>query len=147
MPKTASSGYRTIKGHIPKDLYTKLRVRAIQDNTVISRVLEASVREYLGFSPLDRPYGVVYGLLDPRTNELCYVGQTQRTVKERLAEHVQGSCSSKVVAGWIQELKSQGLTPNACILGTAETLDSLIALERHHIDTARTEGHPILNRV
>lgn len=46
-------------------------------------------------------YGVVYGLYDPRTDELRYIGQTVRPLKVRMYSHLKSS-SDTHSARWIR---------------------------------------------
>jgi group I intron endonuclease len=57
--------------------------------------------------------GFIYGLLDPRTSELKYVGKTSRTLKRRLIEHL----SRKELeypcykSNWLKSLIKEGFKP------------------------------------
>lgn len=56
----------------------------------------------------------IYGLIDPRTSELRYVGQTSRRVKTRLTAHLKSaSDKSKLhVAVWLRGVLLDGLCPD-----------------------------------
>lgn len=53
---------------------------------------------------------VIYGLYDPRTDELRYVGKTSVALHLRLARHLRDRRRSYKVS-WIQSLKRRGLKP------------------------------------
>jgi hypothetical protein len=56
----------------------------------------------------------IYGLYDPRTDELRYVGSTTHTLAERRAGHmsdVYGSNPDRRKAFWLRELVDLGLKP------------------------------------
>ena len=62
----------------------------------------------------------IYGLMDPITNELRYVGKTQNSVEGRLKSH----CSPKELnlhkRNWIQKLLRSGHTPEIVVLETVK---------------------------
>jgi len=66
---------------------------------------------------------VIYGLIDPQTNKIKYVGST-KNLKSRLKNHCnvnslpEGSFSDRSV--WLREIYGKGLFPTAVILETCE---------------------------
>jgi hypothetical protein len=52
----------------------------------------------------------IYGLFDPRTSELRYVGMTSRTLKERLNKHLHDNTKTHKTC-WIKSLKNINLIP------------------------------------
>ena len=54
---------------------------------------------------------VIYGLTDPETQALRYVGQTRRSLPKRLRDHIndRGRCRR---TNWIKSLKTRGLKPD-----------------------------------
>jgi hypothetical protein len=89
-------------------------------------------------------YGVVYGLYDPRTGELRYIGQTKQTLKKRLMAHLRQSNIARGhrSAHWVQSL---GALPIICELGVAETKDDLDRLETSLIAAYREKGVRLTN--
>ena len=61
---------------------------------------------------------LIYGLIDPRNRELCYIGKTHKRRELRLKEHLeQARFGSRLpVHVWIRELLSQGYTPQTFVL-------------------------------
>jgi integrase len=94
-------------------------------------------------------YGIVYGLSDPETKELRYIGQTRLRIDARLRTHLSDSNMRKrhKVTEWLAELKAAGLVPTASVLATAFDREELLALERHYISKARVDGVMLMNRV
>jgi len=92
-------------------------------------------------------HGVVYGLHDPETGELRYIGQTVTTVKARLAKHVTPSQLRKhsYVARWLLGLVKQGQEPTWSVLASAEDQEELDRLEVELIAQAREEGVRLVN--
>lgn len=72
-------------------------------------------------------YGVyVYGLVDPRTHRVRYVGKAKHP-RSRLSNHQ--SCGASLVASWIADLSANGLRPELVILDAAETDEEALAKE------------------
>jgi hypothetical protein len=96
---------------------------------------------------VEGPFGIVYGLRDPRTGTLKYVGMTRQRLHERLKCHMSkaNTKSRNRAAGWLRGLLAEGLQPTAEVLAVAATRDELLYLERLHISRARHEGHPLVN--
>lgn len=85
----------------------------------------------------------IYGLIDPRTNQIRYIGQSVRP-KERLTNH----CNEKAHchrAHWIQSLARDGLKPILLILDTVEPGADWRCVERDWIAYGRTQGWPLTN--
>jgi hypothetical protein len=54
----------------------------------------------------------IYGLVDPRTNEIRYVGKTKRTLRVRLRAHINDRPKSNTYKhNWINQLKQINLEP------------------------------------
>lgn len=98
--------------------------------------------------------GIVYGLYDPESDELRYIGKTTREVGARLREHVMETYSSDNKTHkerWVASVLRRQLVPAARVVEelTAECLDFLVALlnerERHWIAKFRSEGARLTN--
>lgn len=64
---------------------------------------------------------IIYGLTDPLTNEVRYVGFTTKGAEQRLAEHIEESKvrrTSSHKQKWILKLLSQGFEPKVVVLKT-----------------------------
>jgi hypothetical protein len=57
----------------------------------------------------DAATGTIYALVDPRDGAVRYIGQTTKTVAERLAGHI--ARPAPRVGVWISELREVGLAP------------------------------------
>ena len=92
-------------------------------------------------------YGVVYGLRDPLTGKLRYVGQTVLPLHRRLAAHCTPSSLSQVDhrANWIKSLVNQGLRPEIEGLASARSKEDLDELEIQVIAQARALGEKLTN--
>lgn len=53
----------------------------------------------------------IYGLMDPRTNEIRYVGKTAGSLVNRLRGHIKDKGSNKHKVNWIKSVLSAGTTP------------------------------------
>lgn len=70
--------------------------------------------------------GVIYALIDPTNTQLKYVGQTKRSAKERLRQHIceaRSHRSHTYCHKWIRKLLSQGSYPEIEVLETTNELD------------------------
>lgn len=85
----------------------------------------------------------IYVLLDPRTNEIRYLGKTNDT-KERLYGHLyeKGKLGHKFK--WIQQLKKLGLKPIIEILDTVPKEEEEF-WERHYISLLKSWGIRLTN--
>lgn len=61
----------------------------------------------------------IYALIDPRTDEIRYIGKTQyQTVEVRFKQHLKDSARGKdyYVYRWMRILQQDGLIPQVCVL-------------------------------
>jgi hypothetical protein len=90
---------------------------------------------------------IVYGLLDPRTGSLRYVGKTHRTAHRRLRRHL-AECylrGDSHKERWLRALLRLGLEPSIIEIERCETADDLVEAERFHIAYARSSGCDLVN--
>jgi hypothetical protein len=89
--------------------------------------------------------GIIYGLLDPRTKELRYVGKTEGTLKKRLREHLSrarhGSRRGHVYA-WLRAIDLNPLTE---ILEENLSGGDLDDAEKFWISSALSSGAKLVN--
>lgn len=85
----------------------------------------------------------VYGLIDPRDNQIHYVGITRNTPARRLASHITSGASAK--DSWLATVLDAGFLPAISILQTAETYEEIFELESWWIRLAELAGWPITN--
>ncbi|WP_405699045.1 hypothetical protein OG209_05035 [Streptomyces sp. NBC_01383] len=88
--------------------------------------------------------GTIYGLVDPRTGEVMYVGQTTKPIEARLAGHL--AAPAPLVRAWIEALAVEGLLPQIAPLHEAVVLAELDAAERLEIK-AQAGQRDLLNVV
>lgn len=87
----------------------------------------------------------IYGLKDPRTTQIKYVGQSVQPAK-RLTAHISDAVKNPISlkSNWIRELSRVGLEPELEILDIAVT-STAKAIEKEWIKNYWVEG--ILNKV
>jgi NUMOD3 motif len=88
----------------------------------------------------------IYGLVDPRTGKLRYIGKTT-CGSERLRVHVYGARSGRErthTSHWIRQLLASGLCPRAIVLQELPA-EELCAAEVRWIAAARHEGLQLTN--
>lgn len=87
----------------------------------------------------------IYGLLDPRTAKIRYVGKTN-DLKRRLYQHIRGRTDQKMtpVRAWIKSLVGQGLEPRMVVIETCDAVE-WEAKEMFWIKHFRDGGHEVLN--
>lgn len=92
-------------------------------------------------------YGTIYGLYDPQTHELRYVGQTTLTPEKRLTSHLSPKNLQQrhYSARWIKSLLNKGLRPELRVLHTAFSREELDALEVDAIAQALATGARLTN--
>lgn len=88
----------------------------------------------------------VYGLYDPITGELRYIGKT-KCAKTRLSIHLSPSHLSKRNhrVNWIKSVLAKGLKPEFRILEDCHSDMELVAAERRWIAKLRSEGARLTN--
>lgn len=86
--------------------------------------------------------GTIYALVDPRTNDIRYVGQTTKPIEVRLAGHL--AAPSPLVKAWIAELAVEGRLPQMVPLREDVPVGGLDAAEKQEI-TAHAEHGDLLN--
>jgi hypothetical protein len=86
---------------------------------------------------------IVYGLIDPRTRELRYIGQT-RSVHSRRKAHRHGNNGAQVGV-WERELKTQGLEPEMVVLQDNLMRDEINQVEADWIARMLQDGAQLLN--
>ena len=78
---------------------------------------------------MKKPNYTVYALIDPRDNNIRYIGITDNP-ERRLDEHLSGRGGNTPKRTWINELRELGLTPRMQPLERGLCLST--ALEREH---------------
>lgn len=86
----------------------------------------------------------IYGLFDPETKELRYIGKTQARLSSRLAHHI-WRASNTHKKQWILKLLRSGQKPEIDIIEECETNEELIKAEMHHIAQFKSIGCRLVN--
>lgn len=87
----------------------------------------------------------IYALVDPRTSEIRYIGQTQNHPSVRLQGHLKKDDGNKRKWEWLMELRLLGMIPVAVVLDYADTLQNSLAREQYWIRKGKESGWPLLN--
>lgn len=87
----------------------------------------------------------IYALVDPRTNQICYVGQTQNHPTVRLEGHLQKRDDNQRKTSWLSELRGLSMKPLVVVLGYAASLDEALKDEREWIRRGTYAGWPLTN--
>ena len=90
---------------------------------------------------------IIYGLVDPGTKEVRYVGKSSYGLK-RPKEHFKPSnylTQQNHKAHWIKKLKSEGKQPDIVVLKTATSEEELNQLEINTIKYYRDQGLKLTN--
>lgn len=83
----------------------------------------------------------IYGLIDPLTNQISYVGQSNDPFR-RWEEHCSGDNTLK--GEWVRRLKASGITPVVVILDHVHGGDPFL-VENWWIEFGRRMGWPLTN--
>lgn len=95
-------------------------------------------------SELGEDIAFIYGLADPRTGRIRYIGKSIRPI-ERLGNHVNEPTSQCHRSHWLAELKALGLSPALVILEAVPSDKSWQQAERVWIASGRSSGWPLVN--
>ena len=90
---------------------------------------------------------VIYGLADPRSGQLRYVGKSTTGAQQRLASHL---CPSSLKAKswknhWLKSLLKEGLRPDVFVIEACARKEDLNEAERHQIASLRAIGCELTN--
>lgn len=86
--------------------------------------------------------GTIYGLVDPRTDDVKYVGQTTKPIDVRLAGHL--AAPAPLVRAWIEALAVEGRSPEIVPIREQVPVVDLDAAEKEEIK-AHAERGDLLN--
>jgi uncharacterized protein (DUF433 family) len=91
-------------------------------------------------------YGIIYGLHDPRTGELRYVGKTTQPLQKRIQGHLyEAKSTHRHVSHWLMKLAAENLSPTISVIANAFSEEELNQLEIRHIALARNAGLNLTN--
>lgn len=83
---------------------------------------------------------IIYGLIDPRTGQIRYIGKSSSGLSRPSEGHYHGRCKN-----WISNLKEAGLRYQIKVMEDVGSKDMLNAAERNWIAHGRSEGWPLTN--
>lgn len=92
---------------------------------------------------VDGPAHYIYGLYDPRTGALRYIGKSDRP-RERLTNQMNEKADT-YRCHWLQELRALGLRPIQVIIDAVPAGGDWQTVERAYILAARSAGHRLTN--
>lgn len=87
----------------------------------------------------------IYALVDPRTSQIRYVGQTQNHPEIRLDGHLHKPDDNRAKQAWFDELRRLSLKPLVVVLEYAANLFEALELEREWIRRGNRATWPLLN--
>lgn len=100
-----------------------------------------------GVALRDKPV-LIYGLIDPRNNELRYVGKTENNLLARLRSHVHRAVVERPtlhVSRWLATMISDGVRPEIMLLETVPIGGDWIEAECFWIEAMRALGCRMTN--
>lgn len=88
----------------------------------------------------------IYALMDPRTEEIRYIGKTSQTLRHRRMKHLTDARRRKgtYLLHWLRQLQNEGLEPDMLLLGTCAE-SRWREVERAWIAYGRAQGWPLTN--
>lgn len=101
---------------------------------------------YAAYGPCSMPV-TIYGLIDPRTKMLRYVGQTNRNSHKRVLQHLR-VCQKKTVPpvnAWLRGLLKSGLRPEVIDFEVLPSVELGHEAECFWMEITRSWGCDILN--
>ena len=90
------------------------------------------------------PKYIIYGLTDPRTSQVRYVGQSSKGLRRPL-EHGNGGRSSGRCKTWLKSLQLKGLKNGVVVLEICGSAEDLDPAERKWIAHGRSKGWGLTN--
>lgn len=90
----------------------------------------------------------IYGLIDPRSRDVCYIGRTANVAK-RINDHrtdKKRTLEGSMKRAWVNGLHELGLTFEHCVLAVVEPGYKVIEMEARWISLALDRGWPLTNK-
>lgn len=86
----------------------------------------------------------IYVLIDPRNNDVRYVGRTIQTLDNRLKKHLRAIYKSHRV-NWIKSLTLEKVIPIIELICEVNDFEECKKMERFYIDKYRKDGYDLVN--
>jgi hypothetical protein len=86
----------------------------------------------------------IYALIDPRSEQICYVGQSNDPHGRAMQHFTTARCDKGDKSRWLMGLRDDGLKPIVCVLQDVPT-DSANVAESRWIAWCLSEGMSLLN--
>lgn len=119
------------------------RLDPMRPDTTGESVYGSTLAEFNDEYGLPAGWHYIYGLYDPRTGELRYIGKSDKP-RDRLTQHL-GDDRKNHRCSWIRALKRAGLQPILAILDASPPGPGWESVERAYIAAARGDGHRLTN--
>jgi hypothetical protein len=87
----------------------------------------------------------IYALVDPRTCQIRYVGQTKKHPEVRLEAHIAKPDDNRAKRAWLEDLRRLSLKPVTVILEYVSTLEEALIVENLWIQRGKEAGWQLLN--
>ncbi len=87
----------------------------------------------------------IYTLNDPISGDVRYIGQTFRTLKTRLREHLRDKITNQHKMYWIIKLSKLNLTPKIVLIKENLNKEECNRLEIEYIKTYKEAGYKLIN--
>lgn len=97
------------------------------------------------------PLFQVYGLYDPRSDELCYVGETTMSLRRRQRSHIDSTRNphardfNYARRDWIRSLLQEGFEPEIRLIEEVSSADEMHERERYWIAFYTAQGVQLTN--
>lgn len=86
----------------------------------------------------------IYKLIDPKTNDIRYIGRTVQTLSNRLKKHLKADDKSHRV-NWIKSLIKNGLEPKIELICETDSFENCCELEQFYIKKYKKLGFKLVN--
>lgn len=111
---------------------------------LLAPVFEALDRLGVGRVLLRPNQYAIYGLVDPDSGQIVYIGMTSHP-EERLLKHREADPSNPAKTAWMEQVLRRRMYPAMRVLEIAEGKEQALQREACLIEAFLRSGHPLLN--